>query len=211
MNVTKYAHACLVIEEEGHRLIIDPGSFTDTFGDLSNIQAVVITHGHMDHCNPAHLARIAEANPDVQYFSVADVSKQLAPLKITTVAAGQTVSVGPLKLRFYGDQHALIHESIPRVGNVGVMVNDTLYYPGDSLTLPGVPVAALALPVSAPWLKIGEAIDFLEAVKPQLCFPTHNAILSEQGMAIIDNIIGGRCTQGTIVYHSLKPGQTLVV
>lgn len=212
MKVTKYAHACLTLEAQGQKLVIDPGSFTESFGDLTDIQAVVITHGHMDHFNPAHLAMIAEANPSAMFYAPDDVSKQLSTPQITPVGAGQTVTTGAFSLQFFGGQHALIHESIPRVSNIGVLVNDTLYYPGDSFAIPeGKAVNTLALPVSAPWLKIGEAIDFLDALKPHLCFPTHNAILSEQGMAIIDNLVGNYCAQQQIVYHSLNAGQSLEI
>lgn len=212
MNVTKYTHACLVLEENTQKLVIDPGSFTDSFGDLTGIVAVVITHAHMDHYNPAHLVRIAEANPNVQFFSIAEVSTQLATPKITAVEPGQTIVTGAFTLQFFGGKHALIHESIPQVGNIGVMVNDTLYYPGDSFVLPeGKSVTALALPVSAPWLKIGEAFDFLAAVKPRICFPTHNAILSDTGMTIVDAQISTVCATNQVVYQSLKPGQTLAL
>ena len=35
-------------------------------------------------------------------------------------------------------EHAVIHSSIPVIDNVGVLVNDTVYYPGDSLFVPEV-------------------------------------------------------------------------
>jgi len=212
MNITKYAHACLVVDEQGQKIVIDPGGFTPAFGDIQNIVAVVITHAHGDHFNAAHLAAIAEANPTVQVFSTPEVAAQIDSIPITAVKAAETHTVGPFSLRFFGEQHALIHESIPRIQNIGVMVNDTLYYPGDSFTTPGdARVGALALPVSAPWMKIGEAIDFLQAVQPRLCFATHNAVLSESGQAIVDNILSQASAAQNVVYHSLKPGQSLVL
>ena len=75
-----------------------------------------------------------------------------------------------------------------RVANLGVMVNDTVYYPGDSFTKPEKPVKVLALPITAPWLKIGEVMDFLAEVN---AFPTHDAIASNQGKALVDRMLGG--------------------
>jgi hypothetical protein len=69
-------------------------------------------------------------------------------------------------MTFHGGRHSVIHSSIPVIDNVGVLVNDAFYYPGDSYAVPeGVDVARR--PIGAPWLKIGEAIDFVLAVKPR--------------------------------------------
>lgn len=212
MNITKYAHACLVLEEQGQKLVIDPGGFTPDFGDLSSIVGIVVTHAHGDHFNPAHLARIAEANPDVVIFATGEVATSLSAPTVTAVEAGQSIDAGVFHLEFFGGQHAQIHTSLPQIQNVGVMVNDSLYYPGDSFAVPaGKQVTALALPVSAPWLKLSEAMDFLLTVKPRLCFPTHNAVLSDTGQSIVDNLMGPVASQAQTVYHSLKPGQTLSV
>ncbi|CAB4639022.1 unannotated protein [freshwater metagenome] len=61
------------------------------------------------------------------------------------------------------------------------MVNDLLYYPGDSYTTPDKKVPVLACPTSAPWLKIGDVMDFVAVVKPSKSFATHNALLSDLG------------------------------
>ncbi len=65
--------------------------------------------------------------------------------------------------------------------NVGVLVNDEFYYPGDSYTVPDVEVGTLAAPIGAPWLKIGEAMDFVLAVKPKRAIYAHDMTLSAAG------------------------------
>ena len=42
----------------------------------------------------------------------------------------------------------------------------------------------LACPTSAPWLKIGDVMDFVAAVGPRKSFATHNALLSDHGHAL---------------------------
>ena len=65
---------------------------------------------------------------------------------------------------------------------MGVLVNDDFYYPGDSYAVPkGAKVRLLAAPVGAPWLKIGEAMDFVLAVAPRQAFGTHDMTLSVVG------------------------------
>lgn len=69
MKLTKYGHACVVLEEQGKRLIIDPGELTHEFGNPQNTVAVVVTHVHFDHLNRENLQKIIEANPDVKVYT----------------------------------------------------------------------------------------------------------------------------------------------
>jgi len=209
MKLTKYEHACLVLEEQGQKLIIDPGSMTDSFGGTAHITAVVVTHEHFDHMSIDHLQAIVTANPQVQIFAPADASAKLQGLNVRTVQATQTVEAGPFQLEFFGQLHAEIHPVFPRCDNVGVLVNNTLYYPGDSFTLPEKPVPVLALPVSGPWLKVGEVIDFLDAVKPHTCFPTHDAMLSEAGKHMFEDWTAQVCQQHGIIWKALDAGQSM--
>jgi L-ascorbate metabolism protein UlaG (beta-lactamase superfamily) len=184
MRVTKLEHAALVIEHSGDRLFVDPGKFTTPITEASGALAVVITHLHDDHWTPEQLARIRERNPEVRIFGpqgVVDAAGQ-AGIAVERVAPGDRVAVGPFELRFFGGRHAMIHPSIPVIDNVGVLVNDTLYYAGDSFVVPeGIAVDALAAPAGAPWMKIAESMDYVMAVKPRRCFPTHEMVLSRDG------------------------------
>jgi hypothetical protein len=69
---------------------------------------------------------------------------------------------------------------------VGYLVDDALYYPGDSFVVPGVAVETLLAPASAPWLKIAETIAFVREVQPVRVHPTHDAVLSDVGRAMVD-------------------------
>lgn len=212
MIITKHQHACLTIEEQGQKLIIDPGVFTKDLGAVSDVAAVVITHVHADHFDPTLLASIVAANPDVIIYTTDEVKGQIASLNTRAVRGGQEIVAGPFTLKFYGGEHALIHPHIPRNQNVGVLVNGSFYYPGDSFTVADdAEVHTLALPVSAPWLKIAESMDFLTTTKPRVCFPTHNAILSPEGQGIVDRLIGNTCQENGITYTALQPGNSVEI
>jgi L-ascorbate metabolism protein UlaG (beta-lactamase superfamily) len=182
MRVTKHHHAALSVHESGKSLVIDPGSFTDPLVDLGDVVAIVLTHEHPDHWTPDHLDRLLRNSPDMPIFGPEGVAKAAAGYDITVVHPGDTVTVAPFTLRFFGGTHAVIHETIPVIDNVGVLVNDELYYPGDSFAVPkGVDVKLLAAPIGAPWLKVGEAMDFVLAVAPRRAFGTHDMTLSVIG------------------------------
>lgn len=211
MKLTKYEHACMVLEEQGKKLVIDPGGFTPTFGDPADVVAVVVTHEHADHFDPGHLRKILDNNPGVQFFVAPEVAEKFQKPNVQVPQIRQIYQAGPFKLQFYGEQHAIIHRDLATIGNIGVMVNDTLFYPGDALTEPGVPVQVLAMPADAPWLHIGQAIDYIRAVMPGLCIPTHNGLLSANGHAIHNNALGTTCEKAGAGFTYLQPGESLVI
>ena len=205
MRVTKHEHAAMTVTEQGARLMIDIGGFTTEPEHLSNVVAVVVTHEHPDHWTPEHLQRILQVSPGARIFAPQGVANAVAAnpaadgIEVTVVAPGEEVFVEPFTLRFFGGRHAVIHESLPVVDNVCVLVNDTLYHPGDSFSVPeGVEVPLLAAPVGAPWLKIGEAMDFVVAVAPKAAFPMHEMTLSR---------IGWATEQGGGTFTVLEPGE----
>lgn len=211
MNITKYEHACFVAEEQGQKLVVDPGKFSASFNDFAGITAIVITHVHADHFDGEKVHAIVAANPDVQIFSTAQVAEAAPDLHITVAEPGSSVTVGAFTLDFFGGQHAEVYRSIPRDQNIGVMINNTLYYPGDSFVAPGKPVQVLALPSSGPWLKMAESLDFLAAVQPKLAFPTHDTFLSERGAGIVNSRLQAMAESFGSAYRVLQPGKTLAV
>ena len=209
MKLTKFEHSCLIIEVSGSRLIIDPGVFTMPLGDIGDVVAVVITHEHGDHWTPDQLQRIIERNPDATIYGPAGVVAAAKDFTVVQVADGDVIEIEPFNLKFFGEKHAVIHESVPVIDNVGVLVNDELYYPGDSLTVPGVTVGTLAAPAGAPWLKVGEAMDFVLAVKPRRALPVHEMVLSVAGKGMTNDRLSWATTQGGGEFFVLEPGEEL--
>jgi L-ascorbate metabolism protein UlaG (beta-lactamase superfamily) len=210
MRLTKLEHAALLLEASGDKLYIDPGSYTTPITESGGAVAVVITHEHGDHWTPEQLGRIVDANPNVRIFGPEGVAKAAEGFRIEVVHAGDEVTVGPFDLRFFGGRHAIIHSSIPQIDNVGVLVNDTLYYAGDSFDVPvGVEVDVLAAPAGAPWLKIAEVIDYVMAVAPKRTFPTHEMVLSRAGKELSNARIAWAAAQGRGEHVPLEPGDTL--
>jgi L-ascorbate metabolism protein UlaG (beta-lactamase superfamily) len=209
MRITKHGHACLELEKGDQRIIIDPGFYTEPMADLHKVVGIVITHMHDDHCYEEQLDRIATTNPDVAIFGTDEVRSRLAGRNVTAVHHGDWHKVGNFELEFFGDMHQEIHRSIPLIQNTGVMVDDRLYYPGDSYTQPDRPVEMLACPTSAPWLKIGDVMDFVAAVKPRKSFATHNALLSDFGHALNNGRVKMVTEAGGGEFTYLEVGQSL--
>ncbi|MCR8669964.1 MBL fold metallo-hydrolase [Agrococcus sp. HG114] len=210
MRVTKREHACMILDEEGRQLVIDPGNQT---GPVSapGLVAIVITHEHADHWDEPHLRDLLAAHPGTPIYAPAGVAQAASGFDITVVEAGERVTAGPFRLRFFGGRHAEIHRSIPIVDNLGVLVNERFYYPGDSFAAPDVRVEVLATPAGAPWLKISEVMDFVMAVAPRATFAVHDAPLSPMGLELAHARIEGAAKEHGGVHHRLQPGDSLPV
>ena len=210
MKVTKQEHACLTIESAGKKLVIDPGSFTTLLVGIVDVVCIVITHEHADHWTPEQLEQIQKLNPDVRILGPAGVAASASDFTIEVVSGGDTVEVDPFTMRFFGGKHAVIHSSIPDVDNIGVLINDELYYAGDSFTIPdGVAVGTLAAPAGAPWLKIAEVMDYLSEVKPRRSFPTHELVLSTAGKQMSNARIQFATEAAGGEFFPLEPGESL--
>lgn len=199
----------MILEVAEQRLIIDPGMFTMPLGEFGDVSAVVITHEHSDHWTPEQLQRIIDRNPDVTIYGPAGVVAAASDFTIMETRHGDAVEVGPFTLRFFGDKHAVIHESIPVIDNVGVLVNDMLYYAGDALVVPPVEVEILAAPAGAPWLKIAEAMDYVMAVKAKRVFPVHEMVLSVFGKQLSNGRLSWAAEHAGGRYFVLEPGESL--
>jgi L-ascorbate metabolism protein UlaG (beta-lactamase superfamily) len=208
MQITKYEHACLVLENDGKKVVLDPGAYTRPLDGLENVVAIVITHMHDDHCNEQQIDRILSSSPGAKIYGTDEVCKRLNDYPTTPVHHGDFYREGGFSLEFFGDMHAEIHRSIPLLQNCGVMINESLYYPGDSYTRPDRAVEILACPTSAPWLKISDVMDFVAEIKPKHCFPTHNVHLSDIGHELNNGRVKQVVEAGGGSFAYLKPGES---
>jgi L-ascorbate metabolism protein UlaG (beta-lactamase superfamily) len=181
MQLTHFGHACVLVETDSTRLLIDPGVYSHGFEGLTDLDGILVSHQHPDHLDIDRLTALVAANPGatlvVDSGSAPVVSERGLSAQITQ--AGETVTVGGARLDIVGGEHGVIHVDIPIVPNVGYVVDDgAFYHPGDSFSSPGHDIDVLALPTGAPWLKVSEAVDFFRAVSPRVAVPIHEAALS---------------------------------
>jgi L-ascorbate metabolism protein UlaG (beta-lactamase superfamily) len=185
MRITHLGHSCLLVEGADVRILIDPGNFSSGFDELRGLDAVLITHQHPDHADPERLPALLAANSDARLLIEPETVEARGLPDGAVFAAGSATEVGGLSISAVGGRHALIHDRVPRPGNVGFVVGErggaTLFHPGDSYAEAPDGVDLLAYPLSAPWTKVAETLDFLRAVAAPTAFPIHDATVSAAG------------------------------
>ncbi|MFE1311372.1 MBL fold metallo-hydrolase [Streptomyces sp. NPDC058755] len=206
MKLTKKSHACVRLEKDGRTLVIDPGGFSEQDA-AAGADAILVTHEHPDHFDEGRLRAALEANPAAGIWTLKSVAEQIAaafPGRVHTVGHGDTFTAAGFDVQVHGELHAVIHPDIPRITNVGYLIDGgRVFHPGDALTVPDLPVETLMLPVQAPWNKISEVIDYVREVKPQRAYDIHDALLTDLARPIYDRQIG---SLGGTDHQRLTPG-----
>ncbi|WP_188191584.1 MBL fold metallo-hydrolase [Nonomuraea sp. SYSU D8015] len=209
MKLTKYGHACVRLEKDGKVLVIDPGAFT-TDPVLDGADAVLITHEHFDHVD---VGKLKAASPELEIWTCEGVAAGLAevPGEVRVVRHGDAFETAGFRVKAFGEWHAKNHPDVPVVQNVGFLVDDEVFYPGDALTVPDVEVPTLLVPTGAPWLKLMEMMEYLRTVRPARAYSTHDALYSDLGLGIIDNWLRDEAEKQKADIRRLPVGESVTL
>ncbi|MEV8564801.1 MBL fold metallo-hydrolase [Streptomyces sp. NPDC051322] len=207
IKLTKKTHACIRLEKDGRTLVIDPGAFSEEDAAVG-ADAILVTHEHLDHFSEDRLRAGLEANPAAEIWTLRSVADQLSaafPGRVHTVGHGDTFSAAGFGVQVHGELHAVIHPDLPRITNVGYLVDGSVFHPGDAFTVPDQPVETLMLPVHAPWNKVSEVIDYVREVSPQRAIDIHDVLLKDMARGMYDTHIGNL---GGADHSRLSPGES---
>lgn len=223
MQLTFHGHACVSVPlpAGAGTLVIDPGTFSDTAAALTGATAVLITHDHFDHVDVPAVVGLLGSAPHVQVWATGPAASALrtggAPQsRVHEVTAGQVLDVGGARVTVGGGEHAVIHPEVPRAVNVTYLVESedgSVYHPGDSYDVPArLPdggLDVLLVPVSGPWMKLEEAIDFARSVPAGTVVPVHDALLSGIGHTLTSRWLDSARLGGDYGYSRLAVGESL--
>jgi L-ascorbate metabolism protein UlaG (beta-lactamase superfamily) len=213
MQLTKFTHSCVRLDDGDRTLVVDPGVFSEVSAALDSADAVLITHEHADHIDLDQLRVAAQRDPRLRIWAPEPVALSLAELgeQVLTSAPGQGFEAAGFRVRTFGGQHALIHPTIPIVPNVGYLIEDSVYHPGDSLIVPPVQVGVLLAPLHAPWSKTAEVIDFVVSVRAPRVVGIHDALVTDAGRGLVESHVARIGGEHGSDYKPLAPAETLDV
>jgi len=216
IELSLWGHACVRLESaSGKRLVIDPGSYSDR-AVLEDADAVLVTHEHGDHMVPGELRDAVENSSHLDVWGPAPVIDQIAvdalvAGRVHRVRSGDSFVAAGFDVLALGESHTRAHPDLTPVANLAYLVDGVVLHPGDSFTVPppGTRLEVLLAPLSGPWLKVGEVVDYVRAVRPRVVVPIHDAMNSQAGNDLADRLVAS--LGGTIDYRRLRPGDTFTV
>ena len=183
MKITKFVHACLLVETPDRVAIFDPGEFSWSSGlfdvnTLERLDDIVITHEHFDHFDVGFVKALVEKFPKVTITAVPLVCDKLSEIGIAN--AQSTASEGV-------EIEQVAHESMaplapPPNPNFVVHYLRRLTHPGDSHHFTGTK-EILALPINAPWGTWRRAAELGLELKPKTIIPIHDWHLNSEARA----------------------------
>jgi L-ascorbate metabolism protein UlaG (beta-lactamase superfamily) len=188
--LTKLGHSCVRLEKDDTRLVIDPGVWSGP-DVLAGASAILVTHEHPDHLDERVVREALTADASLQLWTNETVAGKFGEFggRIHPVHDGDIVDAAGFDVHVSGSDHAIIDSAIPVIRNTGFAVDGRVFHPGDSFTVPAESVAVLLVPVSAPWLKFGEVLDYIRTTAPERAYWIHDALLNDKGASLVENLV----------------------
>lgn len=173
----------MLVEEGNLRTLLDPGVYNES-PNVNSVDVLLITHEHADHCHVDSVKKIIETNDGIEVITHQAVSDLLAKegISSTVIKDGENIERKGVVIGSRGRAHAFVHPDMATCVNTGYFIGNKLFFPGDCFHKPSEQVDILALPVSGPWMKLSEAIDYAKDLKPKIAFPVHDGMLKDEAM-----------------------------
>ncbi|MGC4789602.1 MBL fold metallo-hydrolase [Micromonospora sp. DT178] len=207
MELTKYGHACVRLEKAGRALVIDPGAMTPEPEALADVEAVLITHEHFDHFEPDRLRAAVAVDPALAVYTCPGVARHLTGLedRVRVVREGDVLHVAGFRVRVVGEKHHHSHPDVPPVDNVGFLIDEEVFHPGDALTVVDVPT--LLVPGQAPWMTVPDLIEHLRRTAPRRAYAIHDGLLNDWGLRVLDGVLRSEADRLGADIRRLRPGE----
>jgi L-ascorbate metabolism protein UlaG (beta-lactamase superfamily) len=207
LTVTKFVHACLLVETTDRAALFDPGTLSTPNIDidkLTRLDDIFITHEHGDHKDIPFIKQLVAKFPNVRITSTDEVVQQLAAEGI------KAASTPPEGVTFFDSPHESVKPLFNPPQEIGIHYLDILSHPGDSHSFRETK-AVLALPVAAPWGSTIKALNLALELKPKFVLPIHDwhwrDEAREQSYGMFERILG---EQG-ITFFKLQTGQPVEI
>jgi L-ascorbate metabolism protein UlaG (beta-lactamase superfamily) len=201
--VTRVTHSCHLIEIAGHTLLTDPW-FSEkpgyhpgepialTVAELPEVDAILITHHHYDHCDLDALDALPDRNVSIICCRTVEKAARAHGFRnVTVLAPWETTTLGPVTVTAAPAAHQVEEITFVIQGD-----DHTVYFAGDTTLIPELrelprrfPTIDLAL-VPTNGLRIRpllnkkvvmdaqDAADLVTLLHPRVAIPHHYAFTS---------------------------------
>jgi L-ascorbate metabolism protein UlaG (beta-lactamase superfamily) len=201
MKVTKFQHSCLLIEENGKVILIDPGSFSNIkIGDLKQLDYLLITHNHQDHMHLPIIKEAAEKFGNLKIIGPSTVREDLGKEGLIVEAEGDDI----VEITNAPHHKMLDHQT----DNFLFTVFNKISHPGDSFEFSKT-AEILALPITAPWGSTQEALELALKLKPKTVIPIHDFLYKDEVRPWMYQMSKGFLEKEGINFIEIQDGQPI--
>lgn len=184
MKITKFPQSCLLIETKGKKILIDPGILKykeEYFNIWNNVDIILITHKHSDHCYIEQLEKIDEK---IKIYSSKEVKNAYPTLNIDIVKEDDRIDIeNKITIEVVHAEHGYIppmKTGAKVTENIGYIIDDKetrVYITSDTISFENeYKCDILCVPISDYGVVMGafEAALFAKETKAKLIIPLHS-------------------------------------
>lgn len=182
MTITKYQQSCFLIELLGKTLLIDPGNYAEKANllrpdQLEKLDAILITHEHADHCSPSFIKQFVDRfHPLILTNEATQTKLKEEGIDAEVLMPGENVQLDDVTVTGVEQRHGDLPSGNPFPEDIGFLLNNSIYHPGDSRIMDAPPKAdILCCPIAGPEMDFAGSHDLIEKVSPYLVIPMHYA------------------------------------
>jgi L-ascorbate metabolism protein UlaG (beta-lactamase superfamily) len=208
VKITKFVHACLLVETPERVVLFDPGTMSEQALDVDKLERlddIFITHEHADHFSLELVKKLVDKFPEVRITTTPEVVAKLSEESIS--ASDQP----PAGTGFFDAPHESVEPLFPsQPQEIGVHYLDTLSHPGDSHHFSETK-KILALPVQAPWGSTVKAVEVALDLKPEHILPIHDWHWSDAARQQMYGMLEKLFADRGIKFHKLETGEPIEI
>ncbi len=180
MLVKWLGHASFLIKAQGKRIYIDP--YVGDYSEKADI--VLVTHGHMDHCDLEKLSTIRTAETVI--LTSEQCGEKIPSDNVKTMSPGETEDIDGIKvhaveaynLNKFRSPSVPYHPQGTQVGFVLESEGKRVYHAGDTDFLPSMKelegITLALVPIGGTYtMDIDEAVEAAVTIQPEMVMPMH--------------------------------------
>ncbi len=171
MKLTRYYQSCLIVEEDGVRLLIDASvQEIERIEQFGHIDAVLFTHEHSDHFSSELAEKYRQIGVPI-YANDSTAKNMISPPNI--MVSGQEFEVKGVKIKPIDLPHCLLFDGRSGPQNTALLINNKFLDSGDSVEITSLTAEIAAIPMVGPDVSFKDSIAYAKSLQAKVIVPLH--------------------------------------